>query len=187
MEARMGPHFNAAATTIARQRLPPGLVAILDNPGALRATIGELHAYANANRTHDRPRRGIVFRIIEEWERRALMEKLWNYFGARTAPTQEKTFNVVIGHMHIIDDSAVSHACNRHGVADGEDHGLSLSVLDFMKIPETVDPRHVVEFSIAKGMPRLVYRKHYDQHSLVVVQELQQKTGLVIKTVYKRK
>jgi hypothetical protein len=183
----MGPYFDNAATTIARKRLPPGLVAILDDPGALRATIGELHTYAVSNRAPDRARRGIVFRVIEEWERRALMEKLWNYFGPKTAPGQERKFNVAIGHMHIIDDSAMSHAYNRHGSREGEPHDLLLGLLDFMQIPEVVDPRHLVEFSVAKGMPRIVYRKHYDLFSLVVVQELQQKAGLVIKTVYKRK
>jgi phage-Barnase-EndoU-ColicinE5/D-RelE like nuclease3 len=183
----MGPHFNAAPTTIARKRLPAGLVAILNNPGVLCAAIAELHAYANTNRMNDRPRRGIVFRVIEEWERRSIVHKLWNFFGTKNAPENEHKFNVPIGHMHTIDDSAVSHACNRHGLMEGKNQHLVLTVLDFQRIPEVVNPRYISEFSVAKGMPRMVYRKQYDGFTLVVVQELQQQTGLLIKTVYKQK
>jgi hypothetical protein len=184
---RMGPYFNAAATTISRKRLPAGLVAILGDPATLSAAIGELHAYANTNRANDRLRRGIVFRVVEEWERAAIVQKLWNYFGPSRAAEHERGYSVAVGHMHLIDDSAMSHACNRHGSSEGEHHHLLLSISDFKKIPEVVDPRYIVEFSVAKGMPRIIYRKTYDGFILVVVEELQEKTGLLIKTAYKKR
>jgi hypothetical protein len=143
--------------------------------------------YASTNRTNDRPRRGIVFRVVEEWERRAISQRLWSYFGPKAAPEQEDKFNVAVGHLHIIDDSGVSHAHTRHGPREGEGHRLVLTVLDFMKIPDVVNPRYIGEFSMAKATPRLVYRKPYDGFNLVVVQELHQNAGLLIKTVYKQK
>jgi hypothetical protein len=184
----MGSYFNTAATMIGRKRLPPGLVAILDDQMALGAAIGELHEYAIANREPDRPRRGIVFRVVQVWECEAIVQKLWNYFGLKDAAANADLFSLALGHMHVIDDSAMSHASNRHGAKHGKLDHLSLTVTDFMKIPDVVNPRHIVEFSVAKGTPRIVYRKAYDRHVLTVVQELQMKAGMIaIKTAYKHK
>jgi hypothetical protein len=183
----MGPHFNAATTMIERKRLPPGLAAVLNDPGVLRAAIGELHSYASTNQAEGRPRRGIVFRVVKDWERQAIRQKLWSYFGPKDAPAREAFFDVLTGHMHIIDDSAVSHAHARHGARSEGNELLVLTILDFMKIPEVVDLRYLVEFSVAKGMPRLVYQKSYDRCTLVVVEELHKNAGLLIKTAYKKK
>jgi hypothetical protein len=173
---------------IGRKRLPPGLVAILDDPVTLDAAIGELHEYAIGNREPDRPRRGVVFRVVQVRECEAIVQKLWNYFGLKDAAGSAELFSVALGHMHVMDDSAISHASNRHGAKEGELDHLSLTVSDFMRIPEVVNPRHIVEFSVAKGTPRIVYRKAYDRHVLAVGQELQMKAGMIaIKTAYKHK
>lgn|GEM_PF-6047701 len=163
------------------------MVAILNDSFALTGAIGELHAYATTNRESDRLRRGIVFRVVEEWEPHAIRQKLWSYFGPKSAPSQVNKFAVNVGHMHIIDDSGVSHTQSRHGPREAADHDLAVTLAEFKKIPEVVNPRYIVEFSIAKGMPRIVYRKFFDGFSLVVVEELQYKAGLLVKTAYRQK
>jgi hypothetical protein len=182
-----GPKFNAAMNAIGRRRLAPGLVAILDNAESLRTAIRELYAYGSGNKVPERPRRGIVFRIVEEWECQAIRHKLIDFFGPRHVAANEGLFSVPVGHLHFFDDSFVSHACNRHAIVEGPHNHLLLTVDDFEKIPEVVDPRHIREFSITKGMPRIVYERVYGVTALVVVQEIQSKAGLAVKTAYKKK
>jgi hypothetical protein len=78
----MGVHFDTASRKIGRQRLPSGLVAILDDAAALRGAIEELHDYANNNHEPTRPRMGIVFRVVSANEQTGFMHKLCDRFGS---------------------------------------------------------------------------------------------------------
>jgi len=161
----MGPCFAAGETRIGRTRLPAGLVAILTNTMQLRCAIAELHHYATTVRAPDRPRRGIVYRIVENWEVDALGHKLRNFYGSKLEEV-EADFPFLAGHFHLLDDSTISHACNRHAIAEGAHPHQLLEVGDFHLIPEVVDPRNIVEFSVSKNMPRVVYEKAVDGRTL---------------------
>ena len=183
----MSAWFPSGITKLGRRRLPEGLVAILDDRVALGAAIVQLHEYANQDRTPGRPRRGIIYRVVEAWESQATRHKLYELCGNKKAPAHEAVFTFPCGHYHLIDDCGVSHACNRHAIAEAAHPHLVLTVEDFVRIPEIVDPRHIVEFSITRGVPRIIYEREYDGRVLVVVEELQARAGLVVKTAYRRK
>jgi len=187
ISSREGKVIKKPLVTIGRKRLPPGIVAVLDDPEGLRAAIRELHSYAKQNRGPGRPRRGIVFRVVEEWEYHAIRHKLADLFGPKYVSVNESLYSVPVGFLHFLDDSFVSHACNRHAVAEGARHHLVLTPGDFERIPDVVNPRHIREFSMSKGMPRIVYEREYDGMSLVVVEEVQSKAGLTVKTAYRKK
>lgn len=179
--------FERAPKIIGRRRLPAGLIAVLNNAAMLRAAIEELHTYANGNREAGRPRRGLVFRVVEAWEQEAFVQKLHNLYGSKHPWCREGKFFIPLGHLHIIDDSLMSHACNRHAITEGTHPHLILSIDDFRRIPEVVNPRNIVEFAFEKGMPRVIYEKAYEQKVLVVVQEIQASAGLAVRTAYKKR
>jgi hypothetical protein len=79
----MGPNYLSGKTRIGRQRLPSGLVAILDDPKTLRGALLELYAYAMDVRTPDRPRRGIVYRVVPDEERLGIRYKLQKLVGMK--------------------------------------------------------------------------------------------------------
>lgn len=173
-------------TSIARRRLPAGIIAILDDPEALRQAIDDLHMYANANRQPGRPRRGIVYRVVEAWECQAIRGKLVEFFGSKRIAEIEALYAVPLGHFHIVEDSHISHICNRHGEPEAGDAHQSLTIADFERIPEVINPRHIVGLSFKKGMPRLIYERVYGEDVLVVVEELRPKE-LSLKTAYKKR
>jgi hypothetical protein len=183
----LGPHFDGAPTSIGRRRLPVGLVAILDDARRLSGAIRELHAYAVHNREPSRPRRGIVFRVVEEWERAAVGHKLRNTYRPNEIAQQEQSFAIRLGQLHIIDDSLISHACNRHASSESEHAHLRLTIDDIERIPTTVDPRNITEFTMIRELPRIIYEKSFDNGTIVVVEEIQIKAGLAVKTAYKKK
>jgi hypothetical protein len=182
----MGVHFDKASRMIGRQRLPSGLVAILDDASALRGAINELHDYANNIREPNRSRKGIVFRVVDVNERTAIVHKLCDRFGSDVSK-HDGIFCIPVGHWHLIDDSVTSHACNRHAITEGAQNHLLLTKEDFQRIPDVVNPRYIREFATAKNMPRIVYEREYDDFALVVVQEIQAKAGLAVKTAYRKR
>jgi hypothetical protein len=179
--------MSVAVGRIDRERLPAGLVAVLDDSSALDNAIGELFTYATGNRQCNRPRRGIVFRVVREKERDSIVHGIWNSRDKKEASVYSAAFRIAVGHMHIMDDSFVSHSCNRHGESEHDPRRLSMSLPDFKRIPKVVDPRNIVDFVLGKGLPRIVYEQVCGEHTLVVVEELQANVGLAIKTAYKKK
>lgn len=179
-------HFDTASRRIGRSRLPAGLVAILNNPDSLRGAIDELHQYANNNREQKRPRMGIVFREVDEREQTAIMHKLCDQFG-RDVAEHDAAFSIRVGQWHLIDDSTISHACNRHAITEGAHKHSLLTREDFQRIPDVVNPRYIREFATVKNMPRIVYEQDYGELALVVVQEIQARAGLAVKTAYRRR
>jgi hypothetical protein len=181
----VGPHFASGKTSIGRTRLPSGLVAITDAQ-ILRAAIAELHDYANNNRVPNRPRRGIVYREVEQWEFDALQNKLFTFYGEKRLD-ELSLFRFTVGHHHIIDDSTVSHACNRHAITEGAQPHLLLTLADFQLIPEVVNPRYIGSFSVTKDKPRIVYERELNGQTLVVVEEVRLRAGFAAKTAYKKR
>lgn len=183
----MGPYFDSASTRIGRKRLPPGLVAMIEDPFVLREGIRELHEYATTNRQPNRPRRGIVFRVVEAWEQHAIMQRVCAYFGQKLLARYGSRFAVRVGDVHVVDDSVVSHAFNRHAIEEGAHQShLGLMLEDFQRIPEVVDPRYIAKFTETRGMPRIVYERAYERFVIVVIEEIRAKAGVVVKTAYKR-
>lgn len=180
----MGKNFETGSTRIGRNRLPAGLIAVPGGGTALRQAVDELLDYATRNREPNRPRRGILFRVVEPWEQQAIMHRLCDFFGDRVGE-HDRAFSVPIGHWHLMDDSAVSHACNRHAFTETPHHRLALGREDFHRIPEVVNPRNIREFAMTGRRPRIIYERQSDRFALVVVQEIQTKT-IVVKTVYRK-
>ncbi len=178
--------FKNASDSIGRRRLPSGLVAVLDDPESLSLAIAQLHEYATRNRESNRHRQGVVFRVVQAWESQAIRHKLYDYTGSKNISTYDAIFAVPLGHLHVLDDSLISHACNRHAAAE-TNPDLVMNLVDFQRIPEVIDPRHITEFSVVKEMPRIVYQKEYTNGWLVVVEEIQAIAGLSVKTIYKKK
>lgn len=180
------PEIAGSSLTIGRLRLPKGIVAIQDAPDALRAGIAVLHRYSVGNRQPDRPRCGIVFRVVDAREQQAIAHKIQKLAGM---PAFNKgMFQVTCGLWHIIDDRHVTHICNRHSDEEAEAlHGQNPMLLeDFQRIPQVVQPRHIVEFTFTKRMPRIIYRKALDTGVIVVVEEIQ-RSALAVITAYKTK
>jgi hypothetical protein len=182
----LGPNYEKGLRTLGRRRLPAGVVAILDDPETLRAAIRELYAYAVHDRSKDRARRGIVFRVVNTQERHAYISKLADFFGAKNLSTREAVYGVPLGHFHIIDDSFISHVIARHSTEMSPGH-LAVSVDDFTRLPEIISPARIVEFQLEKGMPRVTYERRYDDGTFWVVEEVQAHAGLSAKTMYKNK
>ncbi len=165
------------------RRLPAGLVSVTDDSAALAAAVADLHAYATTDRRPGRPRRGVVFRFVEPWEQQAIRHQLYAFFGDAAAPAREADYAVSVGHPHVLDDSGVTHAWNRHGNDTSPDVNLWLTVPDLQQVPLVVDPRNIVEFSIVNGTPRIVYERGVNGLVLVVVEEIRRHHGLAIKTM----
>jgi hypothetical protein len=185
----MGPNFDKGKTRIGRERLPPGIVAILDDQEMLRGAILELLAYATDVHTAEKMRRGIVYRLVSDAERQAITYKLQDFFGMKRFLPEERTYTVPTGHWHFMDDRAVSHANTRHGIVEtGSSAGhLALAPLDFCQVPSVVHSRNIVEFCVTKGMPRIVYEQAFDEGTLRVVEEIQAQAGLAFKTCYRKR
>jgi hypothetical protein len=182
----LGPTFEKGLRTLGRRRLPAGVVAILDDPETLRGAIRELYDYALNDRSPTRSRRAIIFRVVSPGERHAYISKLEQFFGAKNLSSQESVYGVPVGYWHIIDDSFVSHVVARH-FAEPEPSLLPVGAEDLTLVPELINPRWISEFAFTKKMPRVVYERKYEHSSIVVVQEIQARLGLNVKTIYKKK
>jgi len=135
-----------------RRRLPDGFVAILDDQETLRGAIRELHAYSIQNRSPNRPRRGIIFRIVTDVERQAFLTKLERIFGPRNLSSQESIYGYPVGHFHFLDDSFMSHVTNRHSIESAAGH-IAVGLDDLLQIPHIVNPRWIANFACIKQMP----------------------------------
>ncbi len=60
----MGPNFRKGSTRIGRERLPPGLVAILDQPKILRMAFEEMIGFVTGDESLEKGRAGVVFRVV---------------------------------------------------------------------------------------------------------------------------
>jgi hypothetical protein len=181
----LGPNYDKGLRAVGRNVLPRGLVAIPGDAESLRLAIAELHEYANSNRQNHRPRAGIVFRIVDSEEQQTIGEKILNHAGVKLF--NQGVFQVSAGSLHILDDSALSHSCNRHADEEMEAmHGHSaVTVADFQRIPLVAKPRNITKFVVVKRMPRIVYTLTDSLGVLTVVEEIQARS-LAVKTVYKK-
>ena len=59
-----------------------------------------------------------------------------------------------------------------------------VTVNDIERIPEILDPRNIFTFVVENGMPRMGYRRQYEDRTLIVVVEIRSRGGLALKTVY---
>lgn len=170
-----------------RRRLPAGLVAVTDDPAALAAAIAGLHGYATADRTPGRPRRGVVYRFVDDREQLAIRHQLYALFGLAAAPAKEADYAVSVGFPHLLDDSAIAHVWNRHGPGGNDPAVLAITLADLQRVPQVVRPRHLVAFSIVDDTPRLAYEHDVGGYTLAVVEELRHKGGLSVKTLYRKR
>lgn len=185
----VGPNFSEGQRRIGRERLRYGLVAILGDPELFAAAMAELHGYAMAGAASDKPRRGIVFRQVTPGERQAIHYKLQELLGVGDFAANAEVFDVASARWHSIDDDHIAHVMNRHGRA-GEERlrgQVEVTLDDLIEIPAVLDPRNITEFSVVGGMPRIVYRRAFAAHDLVVVEEIRSRDGLAVKTLYKPK
>ncbi|HVT89928.1 MAG TPA: hypothetical protein VHD56_13825 [Tepidisphaeraceae bacterium] len=182
----MGPNYEKGSTRLGRNRLPQGVVAILDDAATLNGAIEELHHYASESKSPNRPRRGIIFRVVTPGEREAFIEKLIQFFGSKNLASQLDIYSYPVGHPHLIDDSLMSHASNRHSIETVHGH-IAVTIEDYLRIPEIVRPKYIREFAFTRQMPRIVYERMYNNCTIVVIQEIQAKAGLSVKTIYKKR
>lgn len=161
----------------------------MDDPEAVRGAIRELHAYGSEVRARDRPRRGIVYRVVSDAESLAIRYKHQNLVGMKRFVLEERIYGIPAGSWHFIDDRAFSHAHTRHGTTEMEVPAghLALTVADVCRLPEVVHSRNIVEFCIVKGKARIVYELAFNDGMLRIVEEIQAKGGLAFKTCYKIK
>ena len=101
----------------------------------------------------NRPRCGIVFRVVDVNEQQAIAHKIQNLAGLDAF--NKGVFQVRTGLWHVMDDSHMSHSSNRHSDPHVEAMRgqLPLSLDDFHRIPEVIRPRNIVEFAFIKRMP----------------------------------
>lgn len=183
----VGPNFDAGVIRIGRRRLPTGVVAILDDRRTLQLAIREMHAYAIAGSRFGR--RGVVFRVISAAEHQAIMYKLQNLLGMEDFGDNSSIYRVREGHWHLIDSEHIRHIYNRHGDAAGEwarGH-LAITIDDFDRLPDLIDARNICEFSVEDGMPRIKCRREFTDRTLVLVQEIRTREGVIVKTMYREK
>jgi hypothetical protein len=184
----VGPNFDKGVRRIGRRRLPAGFVAILDDPETLRLAIRELHEYAVSGTKVGK--RGIVFRVVTSQERQAILFKLQNLLGIENFTKSSATFHISEGHWHAIDSEHVTHVINRHGDLEAEQnrHGhLPITIEDFQLLPQLVDPRNIVQFFPEERFPRMKYRREVSDRTLILIQEIRVKDGIVMKTLYREK
>ncbi len=67
-----------------------------------------------------------------------------------------------------------------------EGRHIAITASDICRVPEVVRSQNIVEFSVAKGKPRIVYAQSFNDGTLRVVEEIQAVAGLAFKTCYKK-
>lgn len=179
----MGPNFNAGATRLGRDRLPPGIVAILDQPETLRLAFGEMYDFVADGNLLSSGRAGVIFRTVSDGERDALNVSVQKVCGDVNAACGNTA-----GFRHLLDVNHIRHICNSHGNAEAERARGQIAVAkeDFYRIPEVVLPYNLVQCILAADSPRLVYSRECEGASLVVVEEIRRaRKELVVITLYK--
>jgi len=179
----MGPNFNKGARRIGRDRLPPGVVAIVEDVPLLELAIGEMHEFVVAGKRLESARAGIIFGVVDVGERLAYN---WNLQRV----TDDVNFFVgdLLGLRHTLDLEHLTHIHHRHSdPAKEELHGqIPLTLEDILLIPQLVQPRNLRECCYIREMCRLVYARRWDHGQLVAVEEIRfHKKELVIVTLYK--
>jgi hypothetical protein len=178
----VGPNFDVGERRIARRRLPEGLVAILGNREHLRLAIRELRAYCIDG--CPRGRRGLVFRLVSVEERQSILYRLQNLLGVERFVDHSSIFHIPEGRWHVMDTEHVTHILKRHGESEverGRGH-TALSIEDFEFIPEVIHPKNIFEFVTGNHLPRIRYRREYEDRTLVAIEEIRGKGGVALKT-----
>jgi hypothetical protein len=180
-------NYRKGEVKIGRERLPVGCVAILNDADLARLAIGELCTYAIDGRGKAQQRLSIVFRICEDVERQRLVYRMHQIHGVDWC--NANGLPMPCRRWHIVDSEHLLHICNRHSDALIEQrHGqLPITPEDISRILDIVQPSNVVEFVAPGrgGCPRIVYEKVCDTGQITLVQEVQARTGFVVKTMYK--
>ena len=186
----MGPNWERADRRLGKRRLPQGYVAVLNNDDLLGRVIGELHGHAMTEAAAGPSPVGVLFRQVTAGERERIGYRLVDQFGPSRLLEASAVFGVEEGYHYVVNSRGIAHAFNRHSDPTVERlHGqLPLDLADLTRVPQAVQPRNIVAFSEAKGMPRIVYEDRSTGSTLVVVLEIQgSRKWLMMKTAYKRK
>jgi hypothetical protein len=132
-----------------------------------------------------RGRAGLIFRVVNDGERSAI-----NFQVQRLLNDVTVTCGNLLGFRHLLDVDHLAHIWKRHSQTGvGLDPGhLPLSLSDLLRLPAIVQPRNITKYTVAKGMARLVFEKHYEDGHVVAVEELRPtRRELIVKTLYKQK
>jgi len=183
---QIGPNFLSGRTRIGRSRLSPGIFSHLDQAG-WRLAIRDLHAYAVQGATQ-KQLYGIAFRVVEAAERDAINYKIQELLGVKDFAANSQLFCPPEGHLHIVDSEHVAHVCNRHSDLIAEQRRGSVAIVaeDFERIIEVVSPKNIGEFSMERGIARIIYSKEFELARMVVIEELRTRS-VAFKTMYKPK
>lgn len=171
----VGPAYNSGDRTIGQSTLPSGLVSLVGrDPQLAQQAIAELQEYV-ANGPPLKPRRGMVYRVVEAHEAKRLAE----LSGLD-----------VSGYQHVIDSFALRHVARQHGDQASEElRGQTApTAQDLARIPEVVAPENFVGTGkSAEGLPTLIYQKRFNGSFLVVEEVRDKRRHLAVLTAYKKK
>jgi hypothetical protein len=142
-----------------------------------------MYSYVCGQEKRPREKRGIIFGLVTPRDREAYLNKLIALLGIDDYSRNIETFYIPPEHWHVLDTEHLTHIVKRHSGSSE----IAIAKFDIQRLPQVVEPRNVVEFSIYKRMPRIVYASDYADGRLVVIQEIERKMGLVVKTLYKQK
>ncbi len=164
------------------------MLAHLEDSDSLARAIRDLHAYA-VQRTSDKTKYAIVYRVVTEQDRDAVNHKLQNLFGVTRFAAASADYCPPVGHYHMIDSEHIAHVCNRHSDRDVEHKRghLPVAASDFEMVPVAVSPKNIQEFQMSGDLPRIIYSMDTELARLIVVEEFSRKRGLIFKTAYKQK
>ncbi len=153
--------------------LARGLVSVAGDPTEAIHAIEDLYQYSVDQ--PGAPRRGIVYRIVNDVEARAF---------------KEKTGIDVAGYQHVIDSYGIRHSMRNHGTPETEEPRgqVPITVDDFRHIGEVTRPENIVRVSQKRGMPPMVEYEMDAGDYVIVGEEVRSKRRhLALQTIYKRK
>lgn len=185
----IGSNFEKGERRIGRRRLPTGFVAIIADPPLLAAALSELHACAIRHVGQSPDPCGIFFHPVSAQESKDFGYRIIKLRGMDWFNQNHGRFAVHESFCHAIDIMALIHTQKRHADPGIEQERglLPITLADVRRIPEVVISRYAAEFSEARNMPRIVYRRSYDDGVLVAVEEIRhRRQELVLVTLYKQ-
>jgi hypothetical protein len=185
--ALIGSSFLKGKLIVGRHTLPNGHVAFLDDRDGARAAIRDLHTYSTSNPDPDLIY-AVIFRVVSEQEIKGINFKIQDIYGVDRFSEKSEVYCPKAGFWHIIDNRHIIHAHNEHSDVQSEKgHGhVPITIEDFINIPDLIHPRHIDEFNIENGRPRIVYRVRGADEDIVIVQEVRKKS-MAFKTIWKQK